>query len=108
MGRADEAVPRKKSGGLPQAVGVPHQVENKPGIPPAPKHVAGLIRRMREEKVKALMVASFINPTIPKSVAKKGGAKMVMLPASVGGEEGIKSYDGLFESIIGKVVNSLR
>ena len=83
-------------------------VENKPGIPPAPKHVAGLIRRMREEKVKALMVASFINPTIPKSVAKKGGAKMVMLPASVGGEEGIKSYDGLFESIIGKVVNSLR
>jgi len=83
-------------------------VENKPGIPPAPKHVAGLIRRMREEKVKALMVASFINPTIPKSVAKKGGAKMVMLPASVGGEEGIKSYNGLFESIIGKLVNSLR
>jgi len=83
-------------------------VENKPGIPPAPKHVTGLIRRMRAQNVKALMVSSFISPTIPQSVASKGGAKMVILPASVGGEKGIKGYGDLFESIIGKMANSLR
>ncbi|MFQ5918015.1 MAG: metal ABC transporter substrate-binding protein, partial [Candidatus Binatia bacterium] len=83
-------------------------VENKPGIPPAPRHVAGLIRRMREEKVKALWVASFVNPSIPQSVADKGEAIMVILPASVGGEKGIESYSGLFESIIDKIGNNLR
>jgi zinc/manganese transport system substrate-binding protein len=83
-------------------------VENKPGIPPAPRHVAGLIRKMREEKIKALMVASFINPTIAQSVAEKGEAKMIILPASVGGEKGIESYGSLFESIINKMVNNLR
>ena len=83
-------------------------VENKPGIPPAPRHVAGLIRRMREEKIKVLMVASFINPTIPQSVAEKGEAKMVILPSSVGGEKGIERYGSLFEAIINKMVDNLR
>ncbi len=83
-------------------------VENKPGIPPAPKHVARLIRSMRERRVKVLLVASFISPTIPRSVANKAGVKMVILPASVGAEKGIEGYADLFGSIIGKLDNSLR
>lgn len=83
-------------------------VEDKPGIPPAPKHVAGLIRTMRERKVKVLWVASFISPSIPQSVARKTGARMVILPASVGAEKGIEGYADLFGSIIGKLDNGLR
>lgn len=83
-------------------------VEDKPGIPPAPQHVANLVRTMRQKKIKALLVANFTNPNIPQSVAEKTGAQMVILPASVGGEPGIESYADLFESITAKLAEALR
>ena len=83
-------------------------VEDKPGIPPAPQQLANIVRTMQQRKIKALLVANFTNPTIPQSVAEKGGAKIVILPASVGGEKGIDSYGDLFESIIGKLAEALK
>ena len=83
-------------------------VEDKPGIPPAPQQVANIVRTMQQRKVKALLVANFTNPAIPQSVAEKGGAKLVILPASVGGEKGIDSYGDLFDSIVGKLAEALR
>lgn len=83
-------------------------VEDKPGIPPAPQHMANLIRTMQQKKIKALLVGNFTSPTIPQSVAEKAGAKMVILPASVGGEKGVDSYADLFETIIAKLAESLR
>ena len=83
-------------------------VEDKPGIPPAPQHLANLVRTMQQKKVKALLVANFTNPNMPQSVAEKTGAKMVILPASVGGEKGIDSYGDLFDSIVGKLIEALR
>ena len=83
-------------------------VEDRPGIPPAPQHLANVVRTMQQRKVKALLVANFTNPTIAQSVAEKGGAKIVILPASVGGEKGTDSYVDLFDSIIGKLAEALR
>jgi zinc/manganese transport system substrate-binding protein len=83
-------------------------VEDKPGIPPAPQQVANIVRTMQQRKIKALLVANFTNPSIPQSVAEKGGAKLVILPASVGGEKGIDSYGDLFDSIIGKLAEALK
>ena len=83
-------------------------VEDKPGIPPAPQQVANIVRTMQQRKVKALLVANFTNPAIPQSVAEKGGAKLVILPASVGGEKGIDSCGDLFDSIVGKLAEALR
>jgi zinc/manganese transport system substrate-binding protein len=83
-------------------------VEDKPGIPPAPQHLLSLTRTMRERKIKALLVANFTGPTIPQSVADKTGAKLVVLPASVGGEKGIETYADLFDSIIGKLAETLK
>lgn len=83
-------------------------VEDKPGIPPAPQHLAALMRTMQERKIKALLVADFTNPSIPQSVAEKTAAKLVILPASVGGEKGTDSYGELFETIVGKLTEALR
>lgn len=83
-------------------------VEDKPGIPPAPQHLANLIRTMHQRKAKSVLVANFTNPAIPQSVADKGGAKMVILSASVGGEKGIEGYSDLFDSIVGKLVEALK
>ncbi|HEX9879597.1 MAG TPA: metal ABC transporter substrate-binding protein [Candidatus Binatia bacterium] len=83
-------------------------VEDKPGIPPAPKHVAELIRRMQERKIRTLLVTSFVNPQVPQSVAEKAGATMVRLPSSVGGIEGVETYPSLFEIIVSRLVEALK
>lgn len=83
-------------------------VEDKPGIPPAPKHVASLTRTIRARNIKALLVSSFINPHIPQSMANKAGTKMVVLPASVQGVKGVKTYNDLFDSIVGRLVQVLK
>lgn len=82
-------------------------VEDKPGIPPAPQHLANLLRTMQERKTKALLAATFTNPAIPQSVAEKGGARMVVLPASVGGDKGVETHGDLFEVIVSKLAGAL-
>lgn len=83
-------------------------VEDKPGIPPGPRHLAGLIQTMQRRKIKALLVANFTNPNIPQQVAEKAGAKVVTLPASVAGEKAVQSYADLFEFIITRLAGALQ
>ena len=83
-------------------------VEDKPGIPPGPRHLAELVRNMQQRKIKALLVANFTSPAISQSVADKTGAKTVILPASVGGEKGTESYGALFDMIVARLAEALK
>lgn len=83
-------------------------VEDKPGIPPSPRHLEELIQTMQQRKVKALIASNYTNPNLPKSIAERTGAKLLVLPTSVGGEESIRNYGELFETIVGKLVNTLK
>jgi zinc/manganese transport system substrate-binding protein len=83
-------------------------VEDKPGIPPTPRHLEELVQTMQQRKVKALLASNYTNPNVPKSIADKTGAKLVMLPSSVGGEESIRYYGDLFDSIVGKLAGELK
>ena len=83
-------------------------VEDKPGIPPTPRHLEELVQTMQQRKVKALVASNYTNPNVPKSIAEKTGAKLVVLASSVGGEEAIRNYGDLFDSIIGKLAGALK
>jgi zinc/manganese transport system substrate-binding protein len=83
-------------------------VEDKPGVPPSPRHLAELIQTMRQRKVKLLLSDNFTDLKIPKLVGERGGARLVMLPVSVGGVEGIHRYEDLFEHILSKLEEALR
>src|SRR5262245_4489372 len=83
-------------------------VEDKPGIPATPRHLEELVQTMQQKKVKALLASNYTNPNVPKSVAEKTGAKLVVLASSVGGEEAIRNYGDLFDSIVGKLVGALK
>ena len=72
-------------------------VEPKPGIPPSPAHIHALIGRIRAEGVRLLLVEPYFDQKLPKKVAAEAGIPLVILPPSVGGEEGIKTYFGLFD-----------
>lgn len=82
-------------------------VEPKPGIPPSPGHLKSLIEMMTKEGVKLILMEPFYSQNTAKSVAQKAGAKVLVLPPSVGGVKDVKDYIGLFDYNIGQVVKAL-
>ncbi|MDI6780199.1 MAG: metal ABC transporter substrate-binding protein [Bacteroidota bacterium] len=83
-------------------------VEPKPGIPPSPSHIVSLLEKIKNEKVKVIIVEPYFNLKVAESVAKRSGAKVVVLPPSVGGIDGVDSYLDLFEYNINKLIQSLQ
>ncbi len=83
-------------------------VEDKPGIPPSPGHLAGLIRAMKEQKVRLLIADPFSDRKVAELVAREGGAKLLVLPSAVGGVKGITSYFDLFEHQVREIAEALQ
>lgn len=81
-------------------------VENKPGVPPSPKHLAELIGQMRGEGVKLLLVESYYNRSIADDVAEKGGAKVISVATDVGAKPAIKSYFDLVDALFAAMGNA--
>lgn len=81
-------------------------VEPKPGIPPAPSHIAQIIGFMRQEHVKAVMVESFYPRNTAGLVADKAGARLLILPNDVGAQPNIRDYFALVDSIVQKLLEA--
>lgn len=82
-------------------------IEPKPGIPPMPSHVAGLIKKMEQEHVKLVLASNYYPQKTPKLIADKTGTKFISLPTSVGGEDEINTYFDLFDAIVGDITSAL-
>jgi zinc/manganese transport system substrate-binding protein len=72
-------------------------VEPKPGIPPSPSHTLDLIRAMKQQNVKIILVEPYFDPKTPNSIARETGARVLVVPPSVGGEKEITDYIKLFD-----------
>lgn len=79
------------------------EVENKPGIPPSPRHVSDLVMRMKGDEIDVILCANLVDAKAAKRVAQKAQAKLVILPTSVGGEAGVETYVYLFEKIASRL-----
>ena len=75
-------------------------VENKPGIPPSPSHIAQLIGEMRRDHVKIVMMESFYPRSTVDLVADKSSAKTVVLPSDVGASDQTKDYFALVDQVV--------
>ena len=73
-------------------------VETKPGVPPSPSHLAGIVKTMRERNVRIVVR----EPQEPERdvafVASKTGALVVKLAASVGALSRTDDYIALFDA----------
>lgn len=78
-------------------------IEPKPGIPPNPSHLLSLINLIQTEKIPLIITENYYDPKPSRELAEKTGAKVLILPTSVGGEPGLKTYEDLFEALIGKL-----
>jgi ABC-type Zn uptake system ZnuABC Zn-binding protein ZnuA len=83
-------------------------VEDRPGIPPAPAHVAELVRRMRSEQVRVLVYEPWADRKLVERIARESGARAVGLATAVGATKEATSYLELFEFNVRALAQALR
>jgi zinc/manganese transport system substrate-binding protein len=83
-------------------------VEPKPGIPPSPSHTLELIKEMKRQNVKIILVEPYFDTKTPNSIARETGAKVLVMPPSVGGEKEITDYSKLFDYDIKLLVDAIK
>jgi len=83
-------------------------VEPRPGIPPSPGHTLDLIQEMKRQQVKVILMEPYFDQKTPNSIASQTGAKVLVLPPSVGGEKSVTDYMKLFDYDINLLSTALR
>jgi zinc/manganese transport system substrate-binding protein len=82
-------------------------VEPKPGIPPSPGHLEGLIDLITREKVKILIMEPYFGDQAPKFLAQKTGIQVLVLYPSAAPGAGITNYFDIFDQNIARFVETL-
>jgi zinc/manganese transport system substrate-binding protein len=83
-------------------------VEPKPGIPPSPSHTFELIRSMKAQGIKLILVEPYFDLKTPNSIARETGGKVVVMAPSVGGEKGLDDYVALFDHNVKLLVDAVK
>lgn len=85
-------------------------MEPKPGVPPSPSHLAGLILQIRRTGAKVIIMEPWYNRKDADFVAQKTGATVLVLPPSVGGlgRDKPATYVDLLRHDIGVIANAVK
>jgi ABC-type Zn uptake system ZnuABC Zn-binding protein ZnuA len=78
-------------------------MEPKPGVPPSPSHLAGLIQTMRRTGARAIIMEPFYNRKTADFVARQTGARVLVIPPSVDGTPAVPDYFALMGHNIAQV-----
>jgi len=84
------------------------ELEPKPGIPPSPGHLAEVIEIMKRDKIPIILMEVFYDEVPAKFVSEKTGAKVVIVPNSVGGTPEAKDYFSLIDTLVNKITAALK
>jgi zinc/manganese transport system substrate-binding protein len=90
--------------GLSQAA----TLEDRPGIPASPAHLTRVIRQMKEEQIKVIIVEPWNDMKLAGRVADEAGAKAVVLATMVGGVKGADSYIAAIDHNVNALAQALR
>lgn len=82
-------------------------LEPKPGIPPSGGHVTDLIQKMKASRVRAVVLGSIYSTKYADLIAKEAGAKVTIVPYSVGGM-GTRTYFDYINTIVEGFAKALR
>jgi zinc/manganese transport system substrate-binding protein len=82
-------------------------IEDRPGVPPSPQHLAALIRQMRERRVKVVLVESWYPTDTPMAVARAAGAQILVVPQSPGAVKGTDTYIGHLDALVTAMAGAL-
>jgi zinc/manganese transport system substrate-binding protein len=83
-------------------------VEPRPGIPPSPSHTLDLIQEMKRQQIKIILMEPYFDEKTPNSIASQTGAKVLVMPPSVGGDKTVTDYFKLFDYNMNLLANALK
>jgi zinc/manganese transport system substrate-binding protein len=72
-------------------------IEPKPGIPPSPAHTLDLQLEMKRQNVRIVLMEPYFDSKTPNAIGRETGAKVLVMPPSVGGVKEITNYFQLFD-----------
>jgi ABC-type Zn uptake system ZnuABC Zn-binding protein ZnuA len=85
---------------------VPVEIEEKPGIPPSARHRDHVLQLMREQGVRTILQELFYDRSAADYLAKKTGARVVVVPIDVGAQVEVPHYVDLIDRLVGALVAS--
>ena len=83
-------------------------VEEKPGIPPGPRHQVELTRMLKEEKVAFMLLSDYHSPALPHRLSEKTGCPTVIVPDQPGGTDGTADYFSFMDHVTDLMVDAVR
>jgi zinc/manganese transport system substrate-binding protein len=83
-------------------------VEPKPGIPPSPAHHLALQEAMKRQNIRIILVEPYFDVKTPNRIARDTGAKVIVLPPSVGGVPAAGDYFKLFDYNINLLASAIK
>jgi len=83
-------------------------VEPRPGIPPTPQHTLDLINEIKRQGVKIMLIEPYFDLKTPNSIGAATGAKVLVMPPSVGGVKEVTDYFKLFDYDINLFVDAMK
>ena len=83
-------------------------MEPKPGVPPSPSHLVEVINAMKRTGAKVIVMEPFYDRKVADLVARQTNAKVLILPPSVGGVQGINDYVSLMKYDMDQLASTLR
>jgi len=82
---------------------VPIELEPKPGIPPSPGRVTEVIQRVKAEKIKVLLMATYFARQAPDLVASQTGITVVECAMFPGAQPESTDYFTLFDNMVNRL-----
>ena len=83
-------------------------LEDRPGIPPSPQHLVNLIRQMKDDKIKAILVEPWNDVKLANRVAEEAGAKAYVMATAVGAVKGADNYIAAIDYNVTTLARALR
>jgi len=83
-------------------------LEDRPGIPPSPQHLVQIIRQMKAEGVKVILVEPWNDFKLAQRVAEEAGAKAYVFASAVGGVKGTDNYIATIEFNVTLLAQALK
>jgi zinc/manganese transport system substrate-binding protein len=71
-------------------------VEPRPGIPPSPSHTLDLMKAMKAQNVKLILVEPYFDLKTPLAIGRDSGAEVLVMRPSVGGVRDTAEFCSLF------------
>jgi zinc/manganese transport system substrate-binding protein len=83
-------------------------IEDRPGVPPSPQHLVRLIREMKDQKVKVILVEPWNDVKLATRVAEDAGARALVIASSVGAVKGADNYIAAIDYNVKVLAEALR